>query len=256
MNVLTSEAIILRHLDYGEADRIVTFLTPEHGCLRGFARSARKSRRRFGASLEPFARVRMQWTARSGDLVTLREAELLDLRSGLYGDLAAMALAGYGCELLEAFLGEQHGHQEAFGLLQAFLDNLACRGATPEARLLFELRLLFLAGYAPHLLHCSGCGEALAGDEAAFDAAKGGGLCLSCAEASPVLRLSPLTLGSLARILRGPTMLFDGFRLSARTLDEGAAALTACLRQHLARPLKSLSFLERMEVGGKAENGG
>jgi len=252
MSLHVSEAIILRHLDYGEADRIVTFFTPEYGCLRGFARSARKSRRRFGASLEPFARVRMHWTARSGDLVTLREAELLDLRTGLYSDLAAMALAGYGCELLAALLGEQHGHLDAFDLLQAFLDSLACRGATPEARLLFELRLLVLAGYAPHLLHCSGCGRPLTGDEAAFDAASGGGLCLSCAGHSASLRLSPLTLGSLARILRGPKTLFDGFRLSARTREEGAAALDACLRQHLTRPLKSLSFLERMETGWKA----
>src|SRR5512145_3036254 len=107
MNLHASDAIILRHLDYGEADRIVTFLTPEHGRLKGFARGARKSRKRFGAALEPFAQVRLHWSApRSGDLVSLREAELLDLRPGLRQDLAAIGMAGYGCELTDELLGE------------------------------------------------------------------------------------------------------------------------------------------------------
>src|SRR5512145_2254571 len=123
MNLHASDAIILRHLDYGEADRIVTFLTPGHGLLKGFARSARKSRKRFGASLEPFAQVRLHWSSPcSGDLLSLREAELIDLRAGLRLELTAIALAGYGCELLETLMGEGHGHGEAFALLAAYLD--------------------------------------------------------------------------------------------------------------------------------------
>src|SRR5210317_1719097 len=102
MKTFFSSAIILHHTDYGEADRIVTFLTPEHGRLKGFARAARKSRKRFGAALEPCAEVQMHWTARgSGNLVSLREAELVDLHSGLRRNLETLTLAGYGCELAE-----------------------------------------------------------------------------------------------------------------------------------------------------------
>ncbi len=197
----------------------------------------------------------MHWTDRPGDLVSLREADLLDLRSGLYGDLAAMALAGYGCELLAAFLAEQHGHADAFDLLRAFLDQLAEHGAAPETRLLFELRLLVLAGYAPHLLHCSECGGGLESEVVAFDARRGGSLCRLCAGPAAALRLSPLTLGTLAKILRGPPTLFAGFRLSARTRGEGAEVISSCLHQHLARPLKSLAFLERVSGGEGPENG-
>jgi DNA repair protein RecO (recombination protein O) len=250
MKLFSSEAIILRHLDYGEADRVVTFYTPGHGRLRGFARSARKSRKRFGAALEPFSHVRMHWTpSPSGDLVRLKEAELLDLRAGLRQDLTAIALAGYGCELVEELLAEEQGHGDAFSLLQAFLDHLAEGGATPETRLLFELRLLVLAGYAPHLLHCSECGGPLGDLTAAFDAARGGALCLACASSGTALRISPLTLGSLSRTLRGPMTLFAGFRFSIRTQEEGRGILTGALRQHLPRPLKSLSFLDRMDAG-------
>ena len=74
-------------------------------------------------------------------LACCSEAELLDLHAGLRGDLVALALAGYGCELIEALLGEA-AHPEVYRLLSAFLDHLAGGGAGPEARLLLELRAL------------------------------------------------------------------------------------------------------------------
>jgi DNA repair protein RecO (recombination protein O) len=248
MQPQSSSAIILRHLDYGESDRIVTFLTPEDGVKKGFARGARKSRKRFGAALEPYSQVVMHWSVRGGELVTLAEAELLDLRAGLRGDLAALTLAGYGCELTEELLGAQHGHPEAFELLAAFLDHLAAGGPVAEARLLFELRLLAMSGYIPHLLHCSLCNVTLRDGNAAFAAARGGSLCLACAAGAPSLTVACGTLGSLSRILQTPPTLFAGFRIGAQTLGEGKALLGDALRLHLHRPIKSLAFLE--QVGG------
>ncbi len=244
MQIQSSEAIILRHLDYGEADRIVTFLTPDRGRMKGFARGARKSRRRFGAALEPFAQVNLQWTAGRGEMVSLREAELLDLRAGLRIDLGRLALAGYGCELVEELLGEAQGHPGSFSLLESFLGHLALAGPSAEARLLFELRLLQEAGYVPHLLHCSACMLPLSAPQAAFDPARGGSLCPGCAGSAR--RLSLGTLGSLARLLRGPTTAFAGIRLGKTTLTEGETALTAALRLHLHRPLRTLPFLEQI----------
>jgi DNA repair protein RecO (recombination protein O) len=248
----SSEAVILRHLDYGEADRIVTFFTAEHGRLKGFARGARKSRRRFGPALEPFARVRLYWSEpRAGELVTLKEAELLDLRAGLRADLAAIALAGYGCELVEALLGEATDHPRAYLLLGAFLDCLAEAPVAPESRILFELRVLALAGYTPHLLHCAECGSALQPGAVAFDSGRGGSLCRPCAGGAP-LRVDLLTLGTLSRCLKAPLDLFTGFRLSPRTLGEAGPLLADALHRHLNRPLKSLVFLERTLAAGTA----
>jgi DNA repair protein RecO (recombination protein O) len=247
-----SEAIILRHLDYGEADRIVTFFTAEHGRLKGFARGARKSRRRFGPALEPFSRVRLHWKdPASGELATLKEAQLLDLHAGLRTDLAALALAGYGCELVEALLGEATDHPRAYRLLGAFLDHLDGAGAAPEARLLLELRVLALAGYAPHLLHCAECGSSLGQGAVSFDAGRGGSLCRVCAGVGGgAIRADLLTLGTLARCLKAPLDFFAGVRLSPRTLGEAGPLLRDALGRHLNRPLKSLIFLERTAFDG------
>ncbi|MDW7644395.1 MAG: DNA repair protein RecO [Desulfuromonadales bacterium] len=250
MQLLRSEAIILRHVDYGEADRIVTFYTPELGLLKGFARGARRSRKRFGPALEPFAQVMMHWSPPGrGQLLSLKEAELVDLHAGLRADLLALALAGYGCELVEELQGEESGHPQVYGLLQAFLHHLAAAGGSAEARLLFELRLLELAGYIPHLLHCSECMETLKTETVFFDASRGGSLCPACEGARGSLSVSLLTLGTLSRILRAPLESFEGYRLSPATLTQGERMLTAAIGRHLHRRLKSLVFLQQVAGG-------
>ncbi|MEJ2199747.1 MAG: DNA repair protein RecO [Desulfuromonadaceae bacterium] len=245
MRELRSEAIVLRHLDYGEADRIVTFFAPTHGRLRGFARNARSSKRRFAAALEPFASAVLAWSParQEGGLVSLKEAELLDLRAGLRADLPAIALAAYGCELIEALFAEEEAQEQLYALLQAFLDHLSACGGSPLARLLFELRLLNLSGYIPHLLHCAVCFGGLAGPEVRFAAAQGGSLCPACAGAGSAVNVSLLTIGSIARILRGDPGNFATIRLSPQTLAEGEALVANTLGCHLLRPLRSASLL-------------
>ena len=242
-----SPAIILRHVDYGEADRIVTALTPDHGRIKGFARGARKSRKRFGPALEPFSEVRLHWAPRAGgDLVSLREAELVCLRLGLRRDLETLALAGYGCELTESLYDEAVGFAEAFGLLRAFLDHLDGHGASAEARLLLELRLLTLAGIVPHLQHCAECHGPLPDGAVGFAATRGGSLCPACGGEVAALKIDRMTLGSLGRLLQTPAERFADIRLSPRTLSEGGALLADALRGHLPRPLKSAAFLGRL----------
>jgi DNA repair protein RecO (recombination protein O) len=246
MMLQISSAIILQHTDYGDDDRIVTFLTPDHGRLKGFARAARKSRKRFGAALEPFAEVRMHWVKRgSGELVSLRSAELVTLRSGLRRNLETLTLASYGCELTEMLFDESGTGVEVFKLLQAFLDHLAGNGYSVEARLLMEIRMLSLAGYVPHLQHCAACFGPLPDGPISFSAADDGSLCPDCEGGRTFLKVDRLTLGTFGRILQTPLTSFAGFKLSPRSRREGQALLNDALRLHLHRPLKSLEFLIR-----------
>jgi DNA repair protein RecO (recombination protein O) len=241
-----SQAIILHHTDYGEADRIVTFLTPDHGRLKGFARAARKSRKRFGAALETFAEVQLHWVARgSGGLVSLRDAELVSLRSGLRRDLETLTLASYGCELTEALFDDSGIGVEVFQLLQAFLDHLDSAGYSVEARLLLEVRMLSLAGYVPHLQHCAACFGPLPNGPVSFSAAADGSLCPNCDGGRISLKIDRMTLGTFGRILLTPLTSFADFKLSARSRLEGQALLQDALNCHLHRPLKSLEFLDR-----------
>lgn len=247
MRINRSEAIVLRHVDYGDADRIVSFFTREEGLLKGFARGARQSRKRFGAALEPFAVIRLFWSpAKGSGLPTLKEAELEDLHLNLRRDLATLGLASYGCELVEELFGEGQPHPEAFGMLKGYLSHLNGGGTEPGSRLLLELRVLSLAGYIPHFLHCAECGGPLP-DELRFSAERGGSLCHACLGDDCGVPVSLLTLGSLARALRTPEELFAGFRFGERTLEEGRRLLGEALAQHLTRPLRSRAFLDGAE---------
>jgi DNA repair protein RecO (recombination protein O) len=246
MTPQVSSAIILHHTDYGEADRIVTFLTPEHGRIKGFARAARKSRKRFGAAFEPFAEVQLHWVKRSsGDLVSLRDAELVTLRSGLRRNLETLSLASYGCELTEGLFDESGVGVEVFQLLQAFLDHLDNTGYSVEARLLMEIRMLAVAGYTPHLLHCAVCNGPLPNGPVSFSAAADGSLCPDCDGGRDSIKVDRLTLGTFGRILQTPLTNFADFKLGPRSRREGQALLGNALRRHLHRPLKSLELLTR-----------
>lgn len=252
MKLNVSSAIVLHHTDYGEADRIVTLLTADHGRLKGFARHARKSRRRFGAALESFAEIRLYWKLRPGsDLASIQEAELVNLRVGLRDSLESLALAGYGCELSSALVDEAVGAAEVFLLLKAFLDHLTTAGASPEARLLLELRLLSVAGYVPHLQHCAECNAVLPMGVVGFSAARNGSLCDNCGGRQAHLRIDRMTLGTLGRILQTPLENFDGFRLSPLSRQEGLLVTGDALRCHLSGPIKSQAFLDEFKLPGE-----
>jgi DNA repair protein RecO (recombination protein O) len=237
------QAIILRHIDYGDADRIVSLLTAEFGLQKGFARSARKSRKRFGPSLEPFSQVIVHWRTGKGTLWSLQETELLNARAGLRTDLHRLALASYGVELIELLVEEVQPYPLIYELLCHFLDYLEQGGDAKVARLLFELRLVYLLGYIPHLLHCSECLKIFAAEPVRFDAARGGCLCLDCAGTSG-LEVDLKTIGSLAKTLNVSHRLFVGFKFGETTLHEAGRLLTQVLSQVLPRLPKSLKFLQ------------
>lgn len=236
------EALVLRHTDFSEADRIVSLLTAEFGLQKGFAKAARKSRKRFGAALEPFSQVGVHWRVGRGQLWSLQEMDLFDSRSGLRTDLQRLALASYAVELVEVLLEEGQPHQQIYELLCAFLNFLAQGGDRATARLLFELRLVYLLGYIPHLLHCSECLKIFADEPVRFDAVRGGSLCMNCA-AGGGIAIGLGTIGSLARTLNVTHRQFTGFRFGAQTLEEGGRMLSQVLQVVLPRPLKSLKFL-------------
>jgi DNA repair protein RecO (recombination protein O) len=237
------EALVLRHIDYAEADRIISFFTPEFGLQKGFARAARKSRKRFGAALEPFSQVVVHWQEGKGQLWSLQELELLNPRTGLRSDLSRLALASYAVELVELLVEEGQTHLMIYELLCACLDYLDLGGDIDTVRLLLELRLVYLLGYIPHLLHCSECLKIFADEPVRFDALRGGSLCLQCAAGSG-LAVGLGTIGSLARTLNVSHQKFDGFYFGQQTLREGGLMLTQVLNSVLPREPKSLKFLQ------------
>lgn len=240
-----SEALVLRYTDYGEADRILTLLTVDRGVQKGFARSARKSRKRFGATVEPFTKADFSWQQGKGDLLLLQGADLIDAHFGLRKDIKRLALAGYGVELVELLLEEGEVFREVYELLAAFLHYLDQGGDTKTARLLLELRLVALLGYVPHLLHCSECLHIFKDEEVRFDALRGGSLCLACAGSS-AHRIGLGTVGSLSRTLTQAHDRFEGFQFGETTCREALFAMEQVLSLILPREPKSLKFLAQL----------
>ncbi len=236
------EALVLRHTNYGESDIILTLFTAQHGLQKGFAKSARKSRKRFGAVLEPFTQAVFQWKKGRGAFWLLQEAELVTSRFGLRGDFQRLALASYAVELVGLLLEEGESHQLIYELLCSFLDYLDQGGDESSARLLLELRLIYLLGYMPHLLHCSECLKIFDNELIRFDANRGGSLCLDCA-GSAGMPVELGTIGSLARSLKVSHRQFCGFSFGQTTLQQSDLILGQVLQQILPREPKSLKFL-------------
>ncbi len=184
-----TEAVLLRAADYGESDRVVTLFTRERGKVTAFARAARKSRKRFGGSLEPFCRLRVELSEpRRGaeGLLSLDASMLVESFGRLTESLPKMAVAGYACELCRELLPAHEPFADAFDLLVDLfrtLDEVGPERSVDPARamLAFELRLLELVGHRPALDRCAVCGKrAPERASARLDPERGGVVCRAC----------------------------------------------------------------------------
>lgn len=244
-------AIVLQVRDYGEADRLVNFLTPDTGRVTGIAKHAKKSRRRFANCLEPLNRVVFHLSPRArGDLEFLQQAELVNPFSNLRRDLRRLAAAAILAELA----GELSAPVEATGAIFQTL-NLALEfldgGGDPDSLLpSFLLHLLKLGGYGPRWESCRECGREPA-PPLSFSIAKGGVVCGSCRHAAtgPLLPLNPGVWKLLRLAQEMVPEKLTRLRFPPPQRDQSLALIRTFLRHHLGRDLKSWSFREKMTRG-------
>jgi len=148
---LRVEAVVLRHSDFGEADRLLTLYTRELGKVRGIAKGARKVLSRKAGHLEPFTRVNML-LARGRSFYIVTQAETVDAHLALREDLIAIGYASYVVELLDRFTYDGDENRALYRLLA---DTLRRLNRAPDPRLAiryYEIRLLDYLGYRPELL--------------------------------------------------------------------------------------------------------
>jgi DNA repair protein RecO (recombination protein O) len=184
----TAEALVLRTYDFGEADRIVVFLTRDRGKKRGVARSARRSRRRFGGALEPFTCVEASYFEKEHrELVVLNSAAIM--RSPLEApDPDALGYAEYFAELIDEWAPDADPNERLFRLGAAVVDAMAGGVAVQRLARYFEYWLLRLQGVYPSSAACQRCDRPLAGDGAWLSRPGHVLLCRRCGDAAaPVL---------------------------------------------------------------------
>ncbi len=167
MNLVSSDCIILRSQDYAERDKLVSFLTPESGRLKGIVKGSRKLTSRGVGSFEPFSRGLIHYVPRSpGALVTIRKCDPRPPYLYLKQDYNCFLYAGYLAELVDLCAIENLEAAPYFTLLAETLDALCEAGPArrlPLLRLRFELRHLELLGYAPDWRQCRQCGAPFPG---------------------------------------------------------------------------------------------
>lgn len=246
--VYKTEAIVLRSMDLGEADRVLTVLTPRLGKLKVIAKGVRRPRSRIGGGLQPFSDVQLVLAVgRTFDVVT--SSSLEDPHLGLRNDLHSTAAAWYVVELADRFCEGAADSHEAFRLLAQALSAL---DAGPDvardviARW-FELALLDAMGFRPELVRCLECGARIEPDGNAFSPTGGGVLCPQCGHAALGARpVSTDALKVLRHLQRSPLAGVLRLRLEAALHREVERLLHATISAVLERELRSRHFLEEV----------
>ena len=230
-----TEIIVIKRIDVGEADKILTLYTPHRGKVRAIAKGVRRPESHLAGNVELFVRANAL-LARGRNLDIVTQAETLDAYKGMRTELVRMETAFYLGELLDGLTEEGLPNEAAYALLTECLTALAA-GADPEhiARY-YECRLLTCMGYRLELSECVNCRRPLEPVTNRFSAAAGGVLCPDCQTADPAAQsLSVNALKVFRLIAREPLTALLRVRLSPELRAELEAVGHATVRQHLER---------------------
>jgi DNA repair protein RecO (recombination protein O) len=240
-------AVVLRKLDYGEADRIYTLLTRDHGKVGALAKGVRRTSSRLAGTLELFARVDVG-LARGRSLDVITQAVRLP-GPRIPADVERTAYAGLVAEVADLVSEDRHPVEGVYELTVAALEELAREPEPRRASAWFVGVALDLLGYAPQLVDCAGCGRPLPEAPAAFAAPAGGFLCEGCAP--PAAHPTPVAALKVLRVVgAGDVDLYRRLRLDDVLLGEVERVLEVQLEHHLDRQLRSLRFLRRLRSLG------
>lgn len=243
--------MVLRTLEFGEADWIVHLLTPTRGRVTAMAKHARRSVRRFGGSLDLFNQLEVRLhPRRRGGMPLLERARLVTPFLRLRDDPVRYGLACYLAELLLRLAPEEGAGPEMRDVFDFAVETLhALEGMRPDARtrVLVELRALDALGMRPELRSCVRCGRDVEGPIVGFHVADGGVLCRACAGGESLsLRAHLGTLRALEQGLRFPLAELSRLTLSGPALVEAQQIVGRFQRYHVGLELRSERFLDQM----------
>lgn len=250
MAVSTSEAVVLRTWPLKEADLIVSIFTRDFGRLKGVAKAALKSRKRFGGALEPMTVARVWFAERAGqELARLDQMEIV--RSPLAGrvDVARMSVLSFYAELLDEALPERDPQETVFRLLVAVLEQTHAADSEVTqpwmALTYFSLWMTRLMGLLPEIGRCTACGEPLRADEVWFSRYADGLFCpLHRNGSGSALSADSWVLAQ--RMLRAPVAAFAGEAWPRRRAQDLRRFAVQSLERHLERRLRTWEALGRL----------
>ena len=245
MSVLTSEAVVLRTWPVHEADLIVSFFTRDYGRVRGVAKSALRSRKRFGGALEPMT-VARAWFAEKPRQELVRLDQLEIIRSPLSApiDHIRMAVLSFYAEVLDEALPEHDPQDAVFRLLLSVLEQTTMEQPWMPLTY-FSLWMTRLMGLLPDIAHCTACGDLLVPGEASFNTLSDGLFCAVHRNGS-ANSLSADSWEQAQKMLRAPVSAFAGELWPRRRGQDLRRFTLQSLERHLERRLRTAEALARL----------
>jgi DNA repair protein RecO (recombination protein O) len=175
----SSEAFLLRKIEYGEADYILIFFTKDFGKITGLAKNAKRSRKRFGGRLEPFVHLRVRFRERPGRTKFIEDSETIRVFSALMENIGLFTCGSLILENVHVLLPEEDPNEKMFELLVETLSALDSKKSPLSVILKFQLAALSLSGYEPNFNTCAGCKKVIE-EDVFFSIQKGGVVCDEC----------------------------------------------------------------------------
>ena len=235
---------MLRSFAFGEADRVLHVYTQASGRLGVVAKGVRRTKSRFGGRLEPFSHVELSVHRGRGELGTVTGASLVRSHDAIRTDPYRLGVGLVGLEAMLRLFTEEERSDRAFLALTRFLDALDARDPQPARRpafdplvLSFQLKLLWVSGFLPHLGSCVECGAE--DGLVAFLPSAGGAVCAACDHGA--IELSPEGLRGLADLLGAPIADAPTLRLGDRAAQDALAVVTSSYEHHGGFRLRTLS---------------
>jgi DNA repair protein RecO (recombination protein O) len=247
MKIDISKAIIMRVKEFGESDLLVTFFTPHKGQLKGVAKGAMRSRKRFVNALDLFSLVSLEYAPRrQGNLYFLHSGKLLDAYPGLRTDFSSLSKASYMIELAEILFPPGVTEPGIFELLTQSFDSLSRGKKGDLIPLLFEVKAMSLGGYRIDTTRCSKCGRRYQGEGVAvFRREKGGIACIKCEQPCPVSPpLKPASVKAIEILQDKPFQEAMELNLSEDVMKEVKAVLKLHREYRLEKRLRTSKYVE------------
>jgi DNA repair protein RecO (recombination protein O) len=227
---LKTEAVVLRSIRYGEADRILHLYSAVRGRIGAIAKGVRRPTSRFGGRLEPFFRLDLLLHEGRGELLTVTGAATVDGYPRLRSSGPTLMASARACDAVLRLLDSAEPNRPAYNLLCRYLamldDPSVERAASLEGGLSFRLKLALAAGFAPELASCARCGEA--GHLVGFSGAAGGVVCAACEAGS--FALSEEAHSFMVEAIGRP--LAEAPLAEARSLAQVERAISETLEHH------------------------
>ena len=248
MALYKTRAIVIKSMNLSESDRLITFMTENHGKVKCVAKGARKAKNQFWGSLEPMSLIHLIYFGREHQrLFRLNHSDIIESFQTIRDDFDKLYTGIYFLDLIDAMILEGHWEPKVFGLLYQALAALNQQNELEPLRRLFEIRLLSLSGYKPQLEHCVPCRKTPANGMIPFSYAHNGILCSSCSNSARVdIQFSVGTRNYIKKLLEVEIKTCERLKFPKSQTEEIEKVTHRLVLSHLGRELKSYPFIKNM----------